>query len=80
MELDEQMVRACIRNQEEEDERYDQIKLAIEYAANGGSRFHERLCGAHNLKPPALPVVRTPVEARKSHGGSPCQGMPGPCS
>jgi len=25
-------------------------------------------------------VVSTPVEARKSHGGSPCQGMPRPCS
>jgi len=27
--LDEQMVRAYIRNQEEEDERYDQMKLAM---------------------------------------------------
>ena len=28
--LDEQMVRAYIRNQKEEDERYDQMKLAME--------------------------------------------------
>jgi putative transposase len=27
--LDEHMVRAYIRNQEEEDERYDQMKLAM---------------------------------------------------
>jgi putative transposase len=28
--LDEQMARAYIRNQDEEDERYDQMKLAME--------------------------------------------------
>lgn len=27
--LDEAMVRACTQNQEEEDERYDQMKLAM---------------------------------------------------
>ena len=27
--LDEEMVRACIRDQEKEDERYDQLKLGI---------------------------------------------------
>jgi len=37
--LDEDMVRVYIRNQQEEDERYDQMKLAMEC----GSRFHGRL-------------------------------------
>ena len=36
--LDEEMVRAYIRNQEQEDERYDQMKLALCTAAKGGSR------------------------------------------
>jgi hypothetical protein len=33
-----------------------------------------------NRNPRPMGVVSTPVEARKSHGGSPCQGMPRPCS
>ncbi|GHU13715.1 hypothetical protein FACS189441_1760 [Betaproteobacteria bacterium] len=41
--LDENIVRAYIRNQEDEDERYDQMKLEIGSAAMGGSRFYGRL-------------------------------------
>lgn len=38
--LDEQMVRACIRNREAENERYDRMKLVMGWAATGGSRFY----------------------------------------
>jgi putative transposase len=41
--LDEHIVRAYIRHQKQEDERYDQMKLAIGQAANGGSRSCGRL-------------------------------------
>ncbi|KVZ33852.1 hypothetical protein WL16_09140 [Burkholderia ubonensis] len=41
--LNEQMVRAYIRNLEAADERYDQMKLVMEWAATDGSRFYRRL-------------------------------------
>ena len=41
--LDENMVRAYIRSQEEEGERCDQMKLVMGVTAKGGSRFHGRL-------------------------------------
>jgi hypothetical protein len=49
------MVRAYIRNQEQEDERYDQMKLGVRppWADHG---FTTPLRGSPN-KPPALPEV-----------------------
>lgn len=38
--VDENRVRAGIRNQEQEDERYDQMKLEVLSAALGGSRCY----------------------------------------
>jgi hypothetical protein len=38
--LDEEMIRAYIRNQEKEDGRYDQMRLKLQPAAKGGSRGH----------------------------------------
>ncbi len=38
--LDEAMVRAYIRNQGQEDERYDQMKLGCSQPPSGGSRCH----------------------------------------
>ena len=43
-----------------------------------GQRVH--FVHRRGVGPQPYPVVSTPVEARKSHGGSPCQGMPRPCS
>ena len=39
-----------------------------------GDTRRESCCIRHQV------AASTPVEARKSHGGSPCQGMPRPCS
>jgi putative transposase len=41
--LDEEVVRAYIRNQEAEDERYDQMKLLDGQPPSGGSRDGSRL-------------------------------------
>lgn len=37
------MVKACVRNQEDEDERHYRMKPVMESTANGGSRFYWRV-------------------------------------